>query len=153
MSFKSFTKAICKANNIPTSASENFTDIAKAEAYIRTQGAPIVVKADGLAAGKGVIVASTLAEAEDAVLRGCGAIVLTDEASDATRVGLPTVFVRLTGCPLRCNWCDTPYALDHRKAENVLSGTDIIAEITNSNGYSNASPSRSASSYPDFRSD
>ena len=64
---KSFTKAICKANNIPTSASENFTDIAKAEAYIRTQGAPIVVKADGLAAGKGVIVAETVAQAIEAV--------------------------------------------------------------------------------------
>ena len=64
---KSFTKAICKANNIPTSASENFTDIAKAEAYIRTQGAPIVVKADGLAAGKGVIVAETVEQAIEAV--------------------------------------------------------------------------------------
>ncbi|MDP1837563.1 MAG: phosphoribosylamine--glycine ligase [Reyranella sp.] len=64
---KSFTKAICKENNIPTSASENFTDVAKAEAYIRSQGAPIVVKADGLAAGKGVIVAETVDQAIEAV--------------------------------------------------------------------------------------
>jgi len=64
---KSFTKAICKENNIPTSASENFADVAKAEAYIRSQGAPIVVKADGLAAGKGVIVAETVDQAIEAV--------------------------------------------------------------------------------------
>jgi len=64
---KSFTKALCRENNIPTAASESFTDVAKAEAYIRAQGAPIVVKADGLAAGKGVIVAETESQAIDAV--------------------------------------------------------------------------------------
>lgn len=64
---KSFTKEICRQNNIPTAAYEHFTDAAKAEAYIRAQGAPIVVKADGLAAGKGVIVAETVEQAVDAV--------------------------------------------------------------------------------------
>ena len=63
---KSFTKELCKRHNIPTAAYERFTDFAKAEAYIKTQGAPIVVKADGLAAGKGVIVAETVQQAVDA---------------------------------------------------------------------------------------
>jgi phosphoribosylamine--glycine ligase len=66
-SSKGFTKDICKANNIPTAAYERFCDADAAKAYIRKQGAPIVVKADGLAAGKGVVVAMTLAEAEAAV--------------------------------------------------------------------------------------
>ena len=66
-SSKGFTKDICKANNIPTAAYERFRDGEAAKAYIRKQGAPIVVKADGLAAGKGVVVAMTLAEAEAAV--------------------------------------------------------------------------------------
>lgn len=64
---KGFTKDLCKANNIPTAAYERFTDAAAAKAYIRKQGAPIVVKADGLAAGKGVVVAATVAEAEAAI--------------------------------------------------------------------------------------
>lgn len=66
-SSKGFTKDICKANNIPTAAYERFRDGEAAKAYIRKHGAPIVVKADGLAAGKGVVVAMTLAEAEAAV--------------------------------------------------------------------------------------
>lgn len=64
---KGFTKDICKANNIPTAAHERFGDADKAKAYIRAQGAPIVIKADGLAAGKGVVVAMTLQEAEEAI--------------------------------------------------------------------------------------
>lgn len=66
-SSKGFTKDICKANNIPTAAYERFSDAPSAKAYIRKQGAPIVVKADGLAAGKGVVVAMTLSEAEAAI--------------------------------------------------------------------------------------
>jgi phosphoribosylamine--glycine ligase len=64
---KGFTKDLCKANNIPTAAYERFKNAADAKAYVRQQGAPIVVKADGLAAGKGVVVASTLKEAEAAI--------------------------------------------------------------------------------------
>jgi len=64
---KFFTKAICDAANAPTAAYARFTDPAPAKDYIRAQGAPIVVKADGLAAGKGVIVAMTEAEALDAI--------------------------------------------------------------------------------------
>ncbi|CAN5338643.1 phosphoribosylamine--glycine ligase [soil metagenome] len=66
-SSKSFTKALCRANNIPTAAYGHFNNADDAKAYIRKQGAPIVVKADGLAAGKGVVVAMTEAEALDAV--------------------------------------------------------------------------------------
>jgi phosphoribosylamine--glycine ligase len=64
---KGFTKDLCRANGIPTAAYERFTAAAAAKAYLRTHGAPIVVKADGLAAGKGVVVAQNLAEAEAAV--------------------------------------------------------------------------------------
>ncbi len=64
---KGFTKDLCRANNIPTAAYERFTAPGPAKDYLRRQGAPIVVKADGLAAGKGVVVAQTLAEAEAAI--------------------------------------------------------------------------------------
>ncbi|GAB30630.1 phosphoribosylamine--glycine ligase [Acetobacter pasteurianus subsp. pasteurianus LMG 1262 = NBRC 106471] len=64
---KSFTKEICYAANIPTAQAERFTDVNAALTYVREKGAPIVIKADGLAAGKGVVVATTLAEAESAV--------------------------------------------------------------------------------------
>jgi phosphoribosylamine--glycine ligase len=64
---KGFTKDICRANNIPTGAYERFRDIVTAKSYVRQQGAPIVIKADGLAAGKGVVVAMTLPEAEAAL--------------------------------------------------------------------------------------
>ena len=64
---KAFTKDFLARHDIPTGYYSNFTEIEPALAYVREQGAPIVVKADGLAAGKGVIVAMTLEEAEDAI--------------------------------------------------------------------------------------
>ena len=64
---KSFAKELMVKYNIPTAAYGTFTDAEEAKAFIREQGAPIVVKADGLAAGKGVIVATTLDEALEAV--------------------------------------------------------------------------------------
>ncbi len=64
---KGFTKDICANYNIPTAAYGRFTDLEKAKAYLASQGAPIVIKADGLAAGKGVTVAMTLPEAEAAL--------------------------------------------------------------------------------------
>ena len=64
---KAFTKEICDACNAPTAAYGHFTDAAAAKAYVQTQGVPIVVKADGLAAGKGVIIAETVAQAEAAI--------------------------------------------------------------------------------------
>jgi phosphoribosylamine--glycine ligase len=66
-SSKGFTKDLCRANAIPTAAYERFSDAAAAKAYIHARGAPIVVKADGLAAGKGVVVAMTLDEADAAI--------------------------------------------------------------------------------------
>ncbi|MGM0570840.1 phosphoribosylamine--glycine ligase [Marinobacter sp.] len=64
---KAFTKDFLARHDIPTAAYGNFTDVDEALTYVRKQGAPIVVKADGLAAGKGVIVAMTLEEAEAAI--------------------------------------------------------------------------------------
>ncbi len=83
---KSFTKMICDASNAPTAAYARFTEADPAKAYIRDQGAPIVVKADGLAAGKGVIVAMSEAEALAAIddmfggaFGGAGAEVVIEE--------------------------------------------------------------------------
>jgi phosphoribosylamine---glycine ligase len=64
---KGFTKDLCRANGIPTAAYARFTAAAPTKDYVRAQGAPIVVKADGLAAGKGVVVAQSIAEAEAAI--------------------------------------------------------------------------------------
>lgn len=64
---KAFTKDFLARHNIPTAWYQNFTEIEPALAYVREKGAPIVIKADGLAAGKGVIVAMTLADAEEAI--------------------------------------------------------------------------------------
>ena len=64
---KGFTKDLCRANGIPTAAYQRFTAAEPAKAHVRKQGAPIVIKADGLAAGKGVVVAQTVAEAEAAI--------------------------------------------------------------------------------------
>lgn len=65
---KSFTKALCDQFDIPTAAYGRFEDEASALAYLYTQGAPIVIKADGLAAGKGVTVAMSVEEAEAAII-------------------------------------------------------------------------------------
>jgi len=64
---KGFTKDLCKANRIPTAAYERFSEPARAKTYVNVHGAPIVVKADGLAAGKGVVVAASVREAEEAI--------------------------------------------------------------------------------------
>ncbi|NLF19725.1 MAG: phosphoribosylamine--glycine ligase, partial [Lentisphaerae bacterium] len=64
---KAFAKAFMNRHGIPTAAAAVFTDSAAALDYVRTQSAPMVIKADGLAAGKGVIIAATVAEAEAAV--------------------------------------------------------------------------------------
>ncbi len=86
---KSFTKEICDAAHAPTAGYGHFTDAEAAKAYIRAEGAPIVVKADGLAAGKGVIVAMTEDEALAAVddmfsgaFGGAGAEVVIEEFMD-----------------------------------------------------------------------
>src|SRR5438270_9800894 len=86
---KGFTKDLCKANRIPTAAYARFSAATPAKDYVRAQGAPIVVKADGLAAGKGVVVAASVAEAETAIdmmfsgaLGGAGAEVVVEEFLD-----------------------------------------------------------------------
>jgi phosphoribosylamine--glycine ligase len=84
---KSFAKDLMKKYAIPTAKYEVFTDFTEALNYVRQEGAPIVIKADGLAAGKGVVVAFTLEEAElalqsmlkDAVFGGAGARVVIEE--------------------------------------------------------------------------
>ena len=83
---KAFTKAICDAAGAPTAAYGHFTDAEAAKAYVAQHGAPIVVKADGLAAGKGVIIAESVAEAEAAIddmfggaFGGAGAEVVIEE--------------------------------------------------------------------------
>ncbi|WP_170599396.1 phosphoribosylamine--glycine ligase [Ruegeria arenilitoris] len=92
---KSFTKEICDAAGAPTAAYARFTEAEPAKAYIRQQGAPIVVKADGLAAGKGVIVATDEATALEAVddmfggaFGGAGAEVVIEEFMDGEEASL-----------------------------------------------------------------
>ena len=86
---KAFTKQICDAANAPTAAYGHFTDAEAAKAYVTAQGAPIVVKADGLAAGKGVIIAETVEQAHAAIddmfggaFGGAGAEVVIEEFMD-----------------------------------------------------------------------
>ena len=105
---KAFTKDFLARHNIPTADYQNFTDLEPALAYIREQGAPIVIKADGLAAGKGVIVAMTLEEAEAAatdMLDGgafgdAGARIVVEEFLAAKR----PVSLSLPTAPLYCRW-------------------------------------------------
>jgi phosphoribosylamine--glycine ligase len=86
---KGFAKDFCREFAIPTSDYRRFSDAASALAYVRAKGAPIVVKADGLAAGKGVVVATTLGEAEQAIqsmfagaFGGAGAEVVVEDYLD-----------------------------------------------------------------------
>ena len=93
-SSKAFSKAFMKRHGIPTAAYEAFTDVTAAHAYIDKMGAPIVVKADGLAAGKGVVVAMTLAEAHEAVdfmLEGNTLGVVHNQGADG--VAVPRVVI------------------------------------------------------------
>ena len=93
---KAFMKELCARHGIPTAASARFDDAAKAKAHVAATGAPIVVKADGLAAGKGVVVAQTVAEAEaaiDAALRDrrfgdAGAEIIVEECLSGPEASL-----------------------------------------------------------------
>jgi phosphoribosylamine--glycine ligase len=78
---KSFCKEICDAAGVPTALWERFDDAAAARAFVRKRGAPIVVKADGLAAGKGVVVAASVEQAEEAI----GAFMERGELGEAGR--------------------------------------------------------------------
>ncbi len=91
---KGFMKDLCRKYAIPTAAYERFTDVDAALSFIRRMGAPIVIKADGLAAGKGVVVAETLEQAEDAardMLSGnafgsAGASIVVEEFLDGEEI-------------------------------------------------------------------
>jgi phosphoribosylamine--glycine ligase len=104
---KGFTKDICRANNIPTAAYERFTAPDPAKAYVRKQGAPIVVKADGLAAGKGVVVAEIVAQAEAAIdmmfeggLGAAGAEVVIEEFLEGEEASFFALCDGTTAIPL-----------------------------------------------------
>nr|WP_196107536.1 MULTISPECIES: phosphoribosylamine--glycine ligase [unclassified Ochrobactrum] len=104
---KGFTKDLCARFDIPTGAYGRFNNAPKAKAYIRQQGAPIVVKADGLAAGKGVVVAMTLDEALDAVdacfegaFGAAGAEVVVEEFLDGEEASFFCICDGKTALPL-----------------------------------------------------
>mgnify|MGYP000533293677 CR=1 FL=1 len=113
---KSFTKALCDEFDIPTAAYGRFEDEASALAYLYTQGAPIVIKADGLAAGKGVTVAMSVEEAEAAII-DCfagafgesGASVVIEEFMEGEEVSL---FVLTDGSAI----LPLTTAQDHKRA-------------------------------------
>ena len=84
---KAFTKGVCEEAGIPTARWERFEEVGAALAFVRLRGAPLVVKADGLAAGKGVVVAETEAEAEAAVeaLMRLGPVVIEERMAGPER--------------------------------------------------------------------
>jgi phosphoribosylamine--glycine ligase len=113
---KGFTKDLCRANGIPTAAYERFTAAAPAKSYLQGRGAPIVVKADGLAAGKGVVVATSLPEAEAAIdmmfdggLGPAGAEVVIEEFLEGEEASFFALCDGETAIPLAS-------AQDHKRA-------------------------------------
>lgn len=113
---KGFAKDVMKKFNIPTAAYKKFTDLAAAEQYIKEQGAPIVIKADGLAAGKGVVVAMTEEEALTAVREmlgegkfgASGASIVVEEFLDGQEFSLMSFVHDTTVIPLEI-------AQDHKR--------------------------------------
>ena len=113
---KGFTKDLCRAHNIPTAAYERFTSAEPAKNYVRKHGAPIVVKADGLAAGKGVVVAETLDQALAAIdmmfagsLGEAGAEVVIEEFLEGEEASFFALCDGTTAIPLAS-------AQDHKRA-------------------------------------
>src|SRR6204780_2391182 len=113
---KGFTKDLCRSAAIPTAAYERFRAADAAKAYVRARGAPIVVKADGLAAGKGVVVAESVAEADaaiDMILGGelgtAGAEVVIEEFLDGEEASFFALCDGSTAIPLTT-------AQDHKRA-------------------------------------
>jgi phosphoribosylamine--glycine ligase len=113
---KGFTKDLCRQHGIPTAAYQRFDTSEPAKAYARAQAAPIVVKADGLAAGKGVVVAQSIAEAEAAIdamfagsLGAAGAEVVIEEFLDGEEVSFFALCDGDTAIPLAS-------AQDHKRA-------------------------------------
>ena len=113
---KGFTKDLCRANGIPTARYQRFDAALPAKAYVRAQGAPIVVKADGLAAGKGVVVAGSIAEAETAIedifageLGAAGAQIVVEEFLQGEEASFFALCDGETAIPLAT-------AQDHKRA-------------------------------------
>ncbi len=113
---KGFTKDLCRANAIPTARYQRFDAAAPATAYVRAQGAPIVVKADGLAAGKGVVVAESVAQAETAIdqifageLGDAGAQIVIEEFLEGEETSFFALCDGETAIPLAT-------AQDHKRA-------------------------------------
>jgi phosphoribosylamine---glycine ligase len=113
---KGFTKDLCRANAIPTAAFARFKEAGAAKAYIRAHGAPIVVKADGLAAGKGVVVSQSEAEAEAAIemmfgggLGGAGGEVVIEEFLEGEEASFFALCDGETAIPMAT-------AQDHKRA-------------------------------------
>jgi len=122
---KGFTKDLCSEFSIPTGAYRRFDDVEAALAYARAQGAPIVVKADGLAAGKGVVVAKTLREAEDAIammfaggLGNAGAEVVIEEYLAGREISFFALCDGDTAIPLATAQ-DHKRAFDHDEGPNT----------------------------------
>lgn len=120
---KAFTREVADAAGAPGAKWQRFTDPAAAKAYVREQGAPIVVKADGLAAGKGVVVAATVAEAEAAIadimesrIHGdSGALVLIEECLIGQEVSFFALCDGKTAIPLGA-------AQDHKRVGDGDTG-------------------------------
>jgi phosphoribosylamine--glycine ligase len=113
---KGFTKDLCRANAIPTARYQRFDAALPAKAHVRAQGAPIVVKADGLAAGKGVVVAGSIAEAETAIedifageLGAAGAQIVVEEFLEGEEASFFALCDGETAIPLAT-------AQDHKRA-------------------------------------
>ncbi|MGY2811602.1 phosphoribosylamine--glycine ligase [Bradyrhizobium sp. USDA 4506] len=122
---KGFTKDLCSEFNIPTGAYRRFDNAKDAVAYVRAQGAPIVVKADGLAAGKGVVVAQTLPEAEAAIAMmfegafgSAGAEVVIEEFLSGREISFFALCDGETAIPL-ASAQDHKRVFDHDKGPNT----------------------------------
>ncbi len=122
---KAFTHEVCDAAGIPAALYERFTDAAAARACVRRRGAPIVVKADGLAAGKGVVVAASVAQAEAAIadfmeagsLGAAGASVVIEECLIGQEVSLFVLCDGANAIPLGA-------AQDHKRVGDGDTGAN-----------------------------
>lgn len=123
---KGFTKDLCAKYGIPTARYRRFTDAAEAKAYIAAEGAPIVVKADGLAAGKGVVVAGTVEEAQAAVdamlteggFGAAGASIVVEECLTGPELSFFALCDGETALPL-ATARDHKRAFDHDQGPNT----------------------------------
>jgi phosphoribosylamine---glycine ligase len=122
---KGFTKDLCREFDIPAGAYRRFDNAADALSYVRALGAPIVVKADGLAAGKGVVVANSLREAEDAIAMmfsggfgAAGAEVVIEEFLSGREISFFALSDGETAIPL-ASAQDHKRAFDHDEGPNT----------------------------------